>query len=171
MYLTEVLARCSDAEARMARLYRHLAKRFVQSTEKARLWNELALEDETHADVLRRELANLEDQDGGDVYMPEYAERLAGADHALDDLERRAENLQTLDDATAIALALEQSTLEDLYDDLVLQGPPAFRLICERIEAALSAAPASEVPGLPRRRLRRQSRAAGRVAANPVKTR
>jgi hypothetical protein len=162
MYLTEVLERCSDAEARMARLYRLLAKRFAQSTERARIWNELALEDETHADILRRERANLEDEDDSGTYMPEYAERLDRADRALADLERIAENLSSLDDATAFALALEQSTLEDLYDDLVLQGPPAFRLICERIEAALSAAPAPEVPGLPRRRLRRQTARARR---------
>jgi hypothetical protein len=165
MYLTEVLERCSNAEARMARLYRLLAKRFTHSTEKARLWNELALEDETHADILRRERANLEDQEDGDTYMPEYAERLECADRALAELEEHAERLSSLDDATAVALALEQSTLEDLYDDLVLQGPPTFRLICERIEAALAAAPAAEVPGLPRRRLRRRTVAAGRAAA------
>ena len=48
---------------------------------------------------------------------------------------------QTLDDALSIAVALEQADLEDLYDDLVLQGEPAFRLISERLEAALAAKP------------------------------
>jgi len=36
---------------------------------------------------------------------------------------------------------LEQADLEDLYDDLVLQGEPAFRLISERLEAALAEKP------------------------------
>ena len=42
------------------------------------------------------------------------------------------------DDALAVAVALEHTDLEDLYDDLVLQGEPAFRLVSERLEAALA---------------------------------
>ena len=45
---------------------------------------------------------------------------------------------QTLDDALTVAVALEQADLEDLYDDLILQGEPAFKLISERLEAALA---------------------------------
>lgn len=152
MYLTEILTRCSDIEIRMAKIYRSLAARFGGSGDSARLWHELALEDETHADILRRELRNLEEEEDSGNFLPEYADRIKLADRALSDLESRARTLQTLDDAMALALALEQTTLEDLYDDLVVQGPPAFKLVCERIEAALAAEPAANVPGLPRRR-------------------
>ncbi len=152
MYLTEILSRSSDIEARMAKLYRQLAQRFHDSGDSSRLWHELALEEETHADVLRRELRSFEEQDESGHFLPEYAERLDQASRRLSELEQQARRITTLDDAISLALALEQATLEDLYDDLVLKGPPAFRLLCERVEAALSAQPAARVPGLPSRR-------------------
>ena len=62
-------------------------------------------------------------------------------DSELRQLEDRAATARSLDDALAVVVALEQADLEDLYDDLVLQGEPAFKLISERIEAALDAKP------------------------------
>lgn len=149
MYLTGILARCSDFEARMGRLYRSLANRVEGTAPVARLWRELALEDETHADILRRELRALEEDDDTGGFLPEYVERLDRADSALRDLEARARSLATLDEATALALALEQTTLEDLYDDLVIKASPQFKLISERLEATLSKRPAASVRGLP----------------------
>jgi hypothetical protein len=151
MYLTEILERCSEFEFRLGRLYRGIAKRFHNAAD-TRLWDELALECEAHADVLRREQADLDEQDESGPFLPEFAERLDRAKVLLADLEERARGLSTIDDAMALAVALEQATLEDLYDDLVVQGPPEFQLISERIEAALAAHPASAVPGVPRRR-------------------
>lgn len=154
MYLTEILERCSEFEARMGKLYRGLAKRFGVAPA-TRLWNELALECEAHADVLRREESDLDDNEESGPFLPEYVERLETAKRALGDLEERALGLASLDDATTLALALEQATLEDLYDDLVAQGSAEFKLITERIESALAAHPASAaVPGLPRRQQR-----------------
>ena len=153
MYLTDILERCSELEARMARLYRGLAKRFDAAGE-ARLWNELALECEAHADVLGRERTDLDREEESGAFLPEYTERLETAQQALTDLEERAGGLSTLDDATALVLALEQTALEDLYDDLVVQAPAEFKLISESIDAALAAEPAQVVPGLPRRRRR-----------------
>jgi rubrerythrin len=151
MYLTGILERCSDIENRMARVYRALAER-VGAPDAARVWRELALEDETHADILRRELRSLEEGDDSGGFMPEYAERLERADRTLRDLEERARTLTTIDEATAVALALEQATLEDLYDDLVVKAPTDFKLLSERIEATLANAPAGSIPGLPRAR-------------------
>ncbi len=157
MYLTEILTRCSRIEARMARLYRTLGNRFADAGEIVRLWREFALEDETHADVLRREQLNL-DQDGdAGPFLPEYQARLDEADRLLDDFETRVHAAHTADEARALSPALQQSTLEDLYDDLVLQGPPAFKLVCERLEAALANQPAATVPGVPQRRRRERS--------------
>jgi len=149
MYLTEILARCSDIEFRVARLYRSLAERFHTSKEAARLWRELALEEETHSDILRREIAAFEEQDESGAYLPEFAPRIDNVDRILSDLENRIPQLETLDDAVTLAVAVEQTELEDLYDDLVAQGHPAFKLICERLEAVLAKAPASYIPGLP----------------------
>jgi rubrerythrin len=151
MYLTGILERCSDIENRMARVYRALAER-VGASDAARVWRELALEDETHADILRRELRSLEEGDDSDSFMPEYADRLERADRILRDLEERARTLTTIDEATAVVLAREQATLEDLYDDLVVKAPTDFKLLSERIEAALANAPAGSIPGLPNSR-------------------
>lgn len=155
MYLTGILARCSDIEQRLARLYRQLAAH-VTGGDSARVWRELALEDETHADILRRELRELEDDDDSGSFFPEYVERLERADRALCELEERAWTMTTVDDATAFALAREQATVEDLYDDLVVKASPDFKLQTERLEAALTSSPAVNVPGLPRPRATRR---------------
>ena len=127
--------------ARTARVYRRLAERFHGDQERVRLWRELALEEETHADILRREFDSFQEQEQSGSFLPEFADRLSQLDTELRQLEHRATTAQSLDDALAVAIALEQADLEDLYDDLVLQGEPAFKLISERIEAALDARP------------------------------
>jgi hypothetical protein len=152
VYVVEIIERCSDMAARTARVYRGLAERFHGDQDRVRLWRELALEEETHTDILRRELESFQEEEQSGTFLPEFAERLQHLDAELRHLENRAVTAQTLDDALAVAVALEQTDLEDLYDDLVLQGEPAFKLISERIEAALAAKP--EMPaaaGLARR--------------------
>ncbi len=152
MYVAEILEKCSHLAARTARVYRRLAERLRGDQERVRLWRELALEEETHADVLRRELQSFQEQDQSGSFLPEYTERLEKLDRELRELEQRAGTARSIDDALAIAVALEQTDLEDLYDDLVLQGEPAFKLISERIEAALAATPESApAAGLARR--------------------
>jgi hypothetical protein len=152
VYVAEILEKCSDLAARTARVYRRLAERLRGDQERVSLWRELALEEETHADVLRRELQSFQEQDQSGSFLPEYAERLAKLDRELRELEQRAGTARSVDDALAVAVALEQTDLEDLYDDLVLQGEPAFKLISERIEAALAAKPEnSPAAGLARR--------------------
>ncbi len=151
MYVTDILDKCADLAARAAAVYRQLAVRFGDDGERVRLWRELALEEETHADVLRRELRSFESDDEAGGFLPDFAERLQSTDRELIDLERRAAAAKKLDDALAIAVALEQRGLEDLYDDLVLQGQPAFRILAERVEAALSTQPIlASNAGLPR---------------------
>jgi hypothetical protein len=155
MYVVEILERCSDLAARTARVYRSLAERFHGDRERVHLWRELALEEETHADVLRRELDSFAQEEQSGAFLPDFAARLEQLDTELQQLEGSATKAQSLDDALAVAVALEQTDLEDLYDDLVLQGEPAFKLISERLEAALAAKPeTSPAAGLaaPRRR-------------------
>ena len=141
MYVAEILEKCSEFAARTASVYRHLAEKFQGDRERVSLWRELALEEETHADVLRRELLSFQEQDRSGSFLPEYGERLARLDGELRQLESRAETARSIDQALAVAVALEQADLEDLYDDLVLQGETAFKLLSERIEAALAAKP------------------------------
>jgi len=151
MYVTDVLGKCADLAARAAAVYRGLALRFGDDHDGVQLWRELALEEETHADVLRRELRSFEAAGEAGTFLPELVARLARTDRKLGELERRAAGANHLDDALAVAVALEQRDLEELYDDLVLQGEPAFRILAERVEAALSAHPTlSSNAGLPR---------------------
>ena len=141
MYVVEILEQCSVLAARTAQVYRRLAERFEGDPERVLLWRELALEEETHADILRRELESFQEQDLTGSFLPEYVDRLEQLDTDLKRLDARASTAHTLDDALAVAVALEQADLEELYDDLVLQGEPAFKLISERLEAALAAKP------------------------------
>ncbi|MFI5397990.1 MAG: hypothetical protein ACHQ9S_20835 [Candidatus Binatia bacterium] len=141
MYVSEILEQCSGMAARTARVYRRLAERLHGGDDQVHLWRELALEEETHADILRRELKSFQEQDLIGSFLPEYEERLRQLDTELCQLEERAEAADTLDEALAVAVALEQADLEDLYDDLVLQGEAAFKLMSERVEAALGAKP------------------------------
>jgi hypothetical protein len=144
MYVTEILERCSNFATRSARVYRSLAERFSGDVDRVHLWRELAFEEETHADILKRELQAFQEQDQAGNFLPDFAERLKVADRQLQALEQRAESANRLDDGLAVSVALEQTTLEDLYDDLILQGEPSFRLVTERLEAALT-----ELPGTP----------------------
>jgi hypothetical protein len=141
MYVVEILERCADQAARTARVYRGLADRFCGDHDRVHLWRELALEEEIHTDILRRELKTFQEQEQSGAFLPDFADRLRRLDAEVRQLEARASTAQSLDDALSIAVALEQADLEDLYDDLVLQGEPAFRLISERLEAALAAKP------------------------------
>ena len=155
MYVAEILEKCSELAARSARAYRHMAERFHGDEERVNLWRELALGEETHADILRRELVSFQERDHSGSFLPEYAERLARLDGEIRQLESRAETARSVDEALAVAVALEQADLEDLYDDLVLQGEPTFKLISERIEAALGAKPVrAPAAGLARPRRR-----------------
>jgi len=156
VYITEILERCADLAAHTARVYRALADRFQGDPERVQLWRELAFAEETHADVLRREFASFQDQEQSGAYLPEYVERLQRMDAQLEVLETQARAARTLDDALAVAVALEQADLEDLYDDLILQGEPAFKLISERIEAALVGRPQPTLAAGTVRRARRQ---------------
>jgi hypothetical protein len=157
MYVSDVLERCSEMAARTAQVYRRLADRLCGQAERVQLWRELALREETHADILRRELKSFQEQDFAGPFLPNYAERLCQIDSYLRQLEKRAEAAYTLDEALALAVALEQAGLEDLYDDLVLQGDPTFKLISERLEAALAVKPEG-VPAAGLARRHRQTR-------------
>jgi len=142
VYVIEIVERCKNLATRTARVYRALAERFRGDPDRVHLWRELALEEETHADILRRELQSFQEQEHSGSFLPEYADRLQQIDRELSQLEKRAGTVSTLDDALAVAVALEQTALEDLYDDLVLQGEPSFKLISEHIEATLATKPA-----------------------------
>ncbi|MBI3785838.1 MAG: hypothetical protein HY270_20785 [Deltaproteobacteria bacterium] len=155
MYLIEVLERCSEIADRSARVYRLLADRFGHDHDRVALWRELALEEETHAEVLRREVRSFRDAEQSGNYLPEYSQRLGTLEDKLNAMEAHATTAHSLDDALALAVALEQTTLEDIYDDLILQGEPAFRLISERVEAVLNRTPDQGSSGVIRRVRRR----------------
>ncbi|HVM96614.1 MAG TPA: hypothetical protein VMT89_09505 [Candidatus Acidoferrales bacterium] len=141
MYVIEILERCTAVAERSAGVYRSLANQFQHDEDRLELWRELALEEETHAEVLRRELKTFQESDQSGAFLPEYSQRLETLEARLKVLESRAAVAASLDEALAVSVALEQTTLEDIYDDLVLQGEPAFRVISERIEAVLTEKP------------------------------
>jgi rubrerythrin len=141
MYVVEVLERCAELAARVARLYRQLAERFPQDPTRERLWRELALLEETHAEVLRQELRAFRERDETGDFLPEMASRLEQAAATVAAIEEKLRAAESVDSATEAAVALEQMRLEELYDDLFIQGEPAFRVMAERMEGALAEHP------------------------------
>lgn len=155
MYVVEVIERCAQLASRIARLYRQLAERFSDYPERAQVWRELALMEETQAAVLREEWQSFQERQESGDFLPDLGQRLDQATRALADIEKQVATVRTLDEAGEAAIALEQLWLEELYDDLVIQGEPAFRLLVERLEAAL--AEKTEQPTAVARRRRRKS--------------
>jgi len=151
VYVVDILKKSAELAARAAAVYRGLATRFQDDPDRVQLWRELALEEETHAEVLRREQRNFETAGESGNFLPDFVARLEKSERDLIRLEEAAVGANQLDKVLAVAVAVEQRDLEELYDDLVLQGEPAFRILAERVEAALSveAGPPANA-GLPR---------------------
>lgn len=141
MYVTEILERCGALAERSAKLYRLLAERFSQDSERRELCHELALVEETHAKVLAEELASFREQDQLGEFLPELGQRLTEIERHVAEVEKRILAAQTLEETTACLLALQQTSLEELYDDLVVQGDPSFRIFIERLEATFANSP------------------------------
>lgn len=138
MYVVEVLERCAELASRIARLYRQLAERFPGDPEREKIWRELALIEETHAEVLRQERESFQEREESGDFLPEMGQRLDEAREALANIERRVAAARSIDEAAEAAIALEEVQLEELYDDLVMQGDTSFRLVVERLEASLA---------------------------------
>ncbi len=140
MYVTELLQACSELEENVGRIYRAFATRFDGNKPAARLWREMALEEETHADVLARECRAFEERDDSGPFLAEYDRRIDELQKRMRAVEQRAASC-SLDDAFAVASELERCGLEELFEDLVVQGDEAFKLLSERLQAALSSLP------------------------------
>ncbi|GIW43810.1 MAG: hypothetical protein KatS3mg077_1092 [Candidatus Binatia bacterium] len=145
MYVSEILERSSRLAERSAALYRRLAEQFGHDSERRELCHELAFVEETQAKVLREELASFQERDELGDFLPEFAERMQQAEQHLANLEQRVSHIRGLDEATSLLVALQQTNLEGLYDDLVVQGDPSFRIFVERLEAALADYPRAQI--------------------------
>ncbi|MCX8072541.1 MAG: hypothetical protein N3C12_08830 [Candidatus Binatia bacterium] len=152
MYLAEILERCSALAERSAALYWRLAEQFSHDPDRRELCHELAFLEETHAKVLREELLSLQERDESGDFLPEFGERIEQLEQRLTELEQRVGNSQSFDEATSTLVALQQTHIEELYDDLVVQGDPSFRLFVERLEAALAEYPKAQAVRQRRRR-------------------
>lgn len=141
MYVIDALERCATLAERASRLYRQLAARFVHDGDRRELCHELAFLQDTYANVLREELAAFRERDEAGDFLPELSERVTAAEQRLAALEQRSTNLDTLDEATLTLVAVEETNLEELYDDLIVKGDPSARLVVERLEAALADSP------------------------------
>lgn len=138
MYVMDALERCANLAERASRLYRELAARLAHNGDRRQLCHELAFLQDTYVNVLREELAAFRERDEAGPFLPELGERVAAAEERMALLETQSTRIRTLDEATATLVALEETNLEELYDDLVMQGDPDARLVVERLEAALA---------------------------------
>ena len=138
MFMTEVLARCSKLEQRVADIYSQFAGSLNDDKALESYWLGMAEEEKHHAKILAAEKAALEvDSDTG-YFMPEFSAKLMEMDAHLKQVEEKARAGVTKDEAFALALDLEQSELNTIYRDLVLMGRAAVKLMARRMDETLS---------------------------------
>lgn len=126
MEIGDLLRRCTRLEEGAARIYDALAHRFRDDAELSRFWSGMAADERLHAKKLAlwRHLLRLSGRSGTwDV---------DGFDDAIRDLDRRLRELGTaaasaagLEEAFAIAIAVEASELDPIYAALLQSSPLA----------------------------------------------
>jgi hypothetical protein len=138
MFMTEVLKRCSDLEQRLADIYNQFAASLNDDKDLESFWLGMAEEEKHHSRVLAAEKAALEvDSDTG-YFMPEFPAKLVEMDNLLRQIEDKARQGVTKDEAFDLALQIEQSELNTIYRDLVLMGRAAVKLLARHMDQSLS---------------------------------
>ena len=125
MDMVELLGRCAGLELKAADFYDTLTRRFAGDTELARFWSAMAAEEREHARKLAtwRELIAAE--------PPEQRPRAAGFGVEIEEIERLLDEAcaaaATADEeeAFALALGLEGSEINAIYETLLRASPMA----------------------------------------------
>ena len=138
MFMTEVLQRCSQMEQRVADIYGQCATSLKSDRELASFWRGMELEEKHHAKVLAAEKAALAVDSNPGYFMKEFSEKLFKMDRFLRKIEQKAQRGVTKDEAFALALDIEQSELSSMYQDLVIMGRSAVKLMERDIDESLA---------------------------------
>lgn len=139
MFMTEILGRCSTLEQRVAEIYEQFAHSLPNDELSLKsFWLGLSAEERQHARALAVEKAALEFEADPGYFMPEYPAKLVTLDTMLKQIEEKARQGVTTDEAFHLALDLEQSELNMIYRDLLLTGRAAVKLMARHVDQSLS---------------------------------
>lgn len=139
MFMTEILGRCSTLEQRVAEIYEQFAHGLPNDESSLKsFWLGLSAEEKRHARTLAVEKAALEFEADSGYFMPEYPAKIVTLDAMLKQIEEKARQGVTKDEAFCLALDLEQSELNMIYRDLALTGRAAVKLMARHMDQELS---------------------------------
>lgn len=124
MQILEVLDRCTALERKAGQIYAVLATRFPDDGALRALWRGMAGQEREHARRLARwrGLIAAEPVEHRPTATG-FAEAIAEVEATMGDARARAGSCQTPDEAFAIALDLETSELDELYERLLKSSP------------------------------------------------
>jgi len=139
MFMTEIMGRCSILEQRVATIYENFAQHLPQHESSLKsFWLGFAADEQHHARTLAAEKAALEFEDDPGYFMPEYPAKLVTLDAMIQQIEEKARQGVSKDEAFNLALDLEQSELNMIYRDLVLTGRAAVKLMARYVDQSLN---------------------------------
>jgi hypothetical protein len=139
MFMTEILGRCSALEQRVAEIYEQFAHGLSNEERSLKsFWLGLSAEERHHARTLAAEKAALEFEADPGYFMPEYPAKLVTLDTTIKQIEEKARQGVTKEEAFHLALDLEQSELNMIYRDLALTGRAALKLMARHFDQSLS---------------------------------
>ena len=138
MFMTEILGRCSTLEQRVSEIYEQFAHSLPDYEFSLKsFWLGISADEQQHARTLAAEKAALEFEADPGYFMPEYPAKLVTLDAMIKQIEEKARQGVTKDEAFNLALDLEQSELNLIYRDLVLTGRAAVKLMARSIDQSL----------------------------------
>lgn len=139
MFMTEILGRCSTLEQRVAGIYEQFARSLPKDELSLKnFWLGLSAEERQHARALATEKAALEFEADPGCFMPEYPAKLVALAAMLKQIEEKTSQGVSKDEAFQLAFDLEQSELNMIYQNLVLIGRAAFKLIARDVDQSLN---------------------------------
>jgi rubrerythrin len=127
MDMSDLLRRCTRVEQTAGEIYDALARRFRADEPFSRFWAGLAEDERQHAKKLAtwRRLLELEGKTSGRDLVG-FSEGVEELERLTGQLRERAHEVETVDEAFALALSLETSELDTIYT-MVLQSSPIAR--------------------------------------------
>jgi rubrerythrin len=127
MNIENLLRRCTRLEEAAARIYDTLAHRFRDDAELSHFWSGMAGDERLHAKKLAlwRRLLRLSEKSSRKWDVAGYDEAVRDLDRMLRELGRAAEATTGIEEAFAIAIAVESSELDPIYVELLQASPLA----------------------------------------------
>lgn len=121
-----IVDRCARLELRAARLYDALARRFSQARAASEFFAALARQEEEHADLLRLCGAASTGARWDARLLRSCAEEAPRLERAMEVAESQASRIRAVSDALRLALRIESSEVNHVFEDIIAASDSAF---------------------------------------------